>query len=60
MKESTRIAYTYAKHFLSEKFPDNKTLIQSNVHLHVPEVSYVLDVAIMFSRFIHKIATILM
>ncbi|XP_037791211.1 lon protease homolog, mitochondrial-like [Penaeus monodon] len=37
MKESTRIAYTYAKHFLSEKFPDNKTLIQSNVHLHVPE-----------------------
>ncbi|XP_047489502.1 lon protease homolog, mitochondrial-like [Penaeus chinensis] len=37
MKESTRIAYTYAKHFLSEKFPDNKTLVQSNVHLHVPE-----------------------
>ncbi|XP_042893867.1 lon protease homolog, mitochondrial-like [Penaeus japonicus] len=37
MKESTRIAYTYAKQFISEKFPDNKSLIKSNVHLHVPE-----------------------
>lgn len=38
MKESTRIAYTFAKHFIAGKFPDNKSLDNSNIHLHVPEV----------------------
>lgn len=37
MKESARIAYTYAKHFIAGKFPDNKNLDTSNIHLHVPE-----------------------
>ncbi|KAK8732918.1 hypothetical protein OTU49_006652 [Cherax quadricarinatus] len=37
MKESTRIAYTYAKHFLAKMFPDNNMLDKSNIHLHVPE-----------------------
>nr|XP_045612874.1 lon protease homolog, mitochondrial-like isoform X1 [Procambarus clarkii] len=37
MKESTRIAYTFAKHFVAEKYPTNKLLEKSNIHLHVPE-----------------------
>lgn len=37
MKESTRIAYTYAKHFVGDKFTDNQALTKSNIHLHVPE-----------------------
>ncbi|CAL4073928.1 unnamed protein product, partial [Meganyctiphanes norvegica] len=37
MKESTRIAYTFAKAFLSAKDPDNISLNTSDVHLHVPE-----------------------
>ncbi|XP_068212240.1 lon protease homolog, mitochondrial-like isoform X2 [Palaemon carinicauda] len=37
MKESTKIAYTFAKQFLSGKFPENDTLQKSNIHLHVPE-----------------------
>ncbi|XP_047739290.1 lon protease homolog, mitochondrial-like, partial [Hyalella azteca] len=37
MKESVRIAYTFAKNFLAAQEPDNKALIQNHLHLHVPE-----------------------
>ncbi|XP_035667677.1 lon protease homolog, mitochondrial-like [Branchiostoma floridae] len=37
MKESGKIAYTFAKSFLTEKDPDNNFLSTSHLHLHVPE-----------------------
>lgn len=37
MKESTRISYTFAKTFLSDLSPTNNFLINSHIHLHVPE-----------------------
>ncbi|KAK7071168.1 Lon protease mitochondrial [Halocaridina rubra] len=37
MKESTRIAFTYAKQFASDIFTGNTTLNKSHIHLHVPE-----------------------
>lgn len=37
MKESAKIAYTFAKSFLTEKEPTNKFLLTSHIHLHVPE-----------------------
>ena len=39
MKESTKIAHTFAKSFLAEKQPDNEFLQRAHIHLHVPEVS---------------------
>ena len=39
MKESTKIAHTFAKSFLAEKQPDNELLQRAHVNLHVPEVS---------------------
>lgn len=38
MKESANIAYSFAKSFLMKKEPSNDFLIQSHMHLHVPEV----------------------
>lgn len=38
MKESARIAYTFARAFLMERDPDNDFLVTSHLHLHVPEV----------------------
>lgn len=38
MKESTKIAHTFAKHFLSQQQPDNEFLEKAHLHLHVPEV----------------------
>lgn len=38
MKESARIAYTFARAFLMEQDPDNDFLVTSHIHLHVPEV----------------------
>jgi len=37
MKESAKIAYTFAKSFLAKKDESNKFLINSHIHLHVPE-----------------------
>ncbi|CAK9296857.1 unnamed protein product [Gordionus sp. m RMFG-2023] len=37
MKESTQIAYTYAKKFMMQFFPCNPYLLKSQIHLHVPE-----------------------
>jgi Lon-like ATP-dependent protease len=37
MKESTQIAYSFAKGFLAQKFPDNKFFDHAKVHLHCPE-----------------------
>ncbi|KAL9010431.1 MAG: hypothetical protein Q9180_009295, partial [Flavoplaca navasiana] len=37
MKESTVIAYSFAKGVLAEKFPDNKFFEKAKVHLHCPE-----------------------
>ncbi|KAK3883232.1 hypothetical protein Pcinc_012433 [Petrolisthes cinctipes] len=37
MKESTRIAFTFAKQYVSKNFPGNNSLEKSYIHLHVPE-----------------------
>uniref|UniRef100_A0A8C9T112 Lon protease homolog n=1 Tax=Scleropages formosus TaxID=113540 RepID=A0A8C9T112_SCLFO len=37
MKESAKIAYTFARAFLMEKQPDDDFLVGSHLHLHVPE-----------------------
>lgn len=39
MKESARIAYTFARAFLMQHDPSNDYLVTSHIHLHVPEVS---------------------
>lgn len=38
MKESAKIAYTFARAFLVQKEPANDFLVTSHLHLHVPEV----------------------
>lgn len=38
MKESAKIAYTFARSFLMKEVPENDFLLGSHVHLHVPEV----------------------
>lgn len=38
MKESARIAYTFARAFLMQHDPSNQYLVASHLHLHVPEV----------------------
>ncbi|XP_008571281.1 PREDICTED: lon protease homolog, mitochondrial [Galeopterus variegatus] len=37
MKESARIAYTFARAFLMLRDPTNEYLVTSHIHLHVPE-----------------------
>ncbi|KAM9244131.1 lon protease homolog, mitochondrial [Dugong dugon] len=37
MKESARIAYTFARAFLMQRDPTNDYLVSSHIHLHVPE-----------------------
>lgn len=37
MKESARIAYTFARAFLMQHDPSNQYLVTSHIHLHVPE-----------------------
>ncbi|XP_015267719.1 PREDICTED: lon protease homolog, mitochondrial [Gekko japonicus] len=37
MKESAKIAYTFARAFLMQKEPANDFLVTSHIHLHVPE-----------------------
>lgn len=37
MKESARIAHTFARAFLMEHDPENDFLVISHIHLHVPE-----------------------
>ncbi|KAF4097372.1 lon protease homolog, mitochondrial [Onychostoma macrolepis] len=37
MKESAKIAYTFARSFLMKEQPDNDILVGSHIHLHVPE-----------------------
>ncbi|XP_006868963.1 PREDICTED: lon protease homolog, mitochondrial isoform X2 [Chrysochloris asiatica] len=37
MKESARIAYTFARAFLMQRDPANDYLVTSHIHLHVPE-----------------------
>ncbi|XP_006896431.1 PREDICTED: LOW QUALITY PROTEIN: lon protease homolog, mitochondrial [Elephantulus edwardii] len=37
MKESARIAYTFARAFLMQQEPSNQFLVTSHLHLHVPE-----------------------
>lgn len=37
MKESAKIAHSFAKAFLSELEPSNRTLQKASIHLHVPE-----------------------
>ncbi|KAI5101115.1 lon protease-like, mitochondrial [Silurus meridionalis] len=37
MKESAKIAYTFARSFLMNEQPENDFLVGSHVHLHVPE-----------------------
>ncbi|KAK5939482.1 ATP-dependent Lon protease pim1 [Knufia obscura] len=37
MKESTTIAYSFAKSVIVQKFPDNKFFDHAKIHLHCPE-----------------------
>ncbi|XP_057345764.1 lon protease homolog, mitochondrial-like [Manis pentadactyla] len=37
MKESARIAYTFARALLMQHDPSNEYLVTSHLHLHVPE-----------------------
>ncbi|XP_041086688.1 lon protease homolog, mitochondrial [Polyodon spathula] len=37
MKESAKIAFTFARAFLMQEQPDNDVLVSSHIHLHVPE-----------------------
>jgi Lon-like ATP-dependent protease len=37
MKESTSIAYSFAKGFMAKKFPENKFFEKARIHLHCPE-----------------------
>ncbi|XP_061457847.1 lon protease homolog, mitochondrial [Rhineura floridana] len=37
MKESAKIAYTFAQAFLMQRVPGNDFLVTSHLHLHVPE-----------------------
>jgi Lon-like ATP-dependent protease len=37
MKESTSIAYSFAKGFMAKKFPENKFFDKARIHLHCPE-----------------------
>jgi Lon-like ATP-dependent protease len=37
MKESTEIAYTFAKSLFARKLPDNAFFDNAHIHLHVPE-----------------------
>lgn len=37
MKESSTIAYTFARSYLAANFPENRFFDKASVHLHVPE-----------------------
>lgn len=37
MKESTQIAYSFAKGLMAKKFPENKFFDKARIHLHCPE-----------------------
>jgi ATP-dependent Lon protease len=37
MKESSTIAYTFAKSLMTRKYPENDYFSKAAVHLHVPE-----------------------
>lgn len=37
MKESSTIAYSYAKSFMAKKYPENDFFEQAQIHMHVPE-----------------------
>lgn len=39
MKESAKIASTFARAFLMTQEPENLFLVNSHLHLHVPEVT---------------------
>jgi Lon-like ATP-dependent protease len=39
MKESCKIALTYAKSYLQQIDPTNRSLRVGHIHIHVPEVS---------------------
>ena len=42
MKESVRIAYTFAKMFSADMNPSNEFLSEAHVHVHVPEVTIIM------------------
>lgn len=42
MKESAKIASTFARTFLMTKQPENHFLVNSHLHLHVPEVTAII------------------
>jgi Lon-like ATP-dependent protease len=37
MKESTQIAYSFAKSVLAKQFPENKFFEKAKLHMHCPE-----------------------
>lgn len=49
MKESTVIAYSFAKGFMANKFPENKFFEKAKLHLHCPEGAVQKDGWFLFS-----------
>lgn len=49
MKESAKIAYTFARSFLMKKEPENPFLMGSHIHLHVPEVKSIQRVTALYT-----------
>jgi endopeptidase La len=39
MKESSTIAYTFAKNFIKKKFENNTFFKENGIHMHIPEVT---------------------
>lgn len=37
MKESSRLAYSFSKMYLAQKFPENRFFEKASIHLHCPE-----------------------
>jgi len=49
MKESAKIASTFARVFLMSHEPDNPFLVNSHLHLHVPEVTMAMQSCIIMT-----------
>ncbi|KAI5278946.1 ATP-dependent Lon protease pim1 [Ascosphaera aggregata] len=56
MKESTVIAYSFAKSLMAKEFPDNKFFEKAKVHLHCPEGAVQKDGRFHFILWLSEIA----
>ena len=59
MKESSTIAYTFAKNFVKNKFPENTFFKDNAIHLHIPEVIFSLFLLLIFREQHQKMVLLL-